>query len=1784
MTATIDILKGELERLFSLEELTNISTRMLGLDPKQVGGATAKGSFAKALTEHCVEGDRIEALVDVILVSRTEVDPRVRDIAGLIGGDELTPGTEIGGYKVERKVGASDLGVVYIADRGGKKFTLKTLRREAARDRRAVHRFLTANRLVGTVKNPGLPASIDAGELRDGLYYVAYEHIEAEPLTNRLRRTGPLHLSDLRPLLRAALEPLAALHKAHLVHGDLKLDHVLVQEGKDLPPKAFLIDFGGDRLRPRLATMKGSTGFLAVFGSPKTIAPEQVRGIGSDSRTDVYSFGAMVYELLTGKPVFPVDNPTDAAFHHLAQIPEPPSAKAPRGFVSREVDEWVLAMLHKDPSQRPRDAGQILAQLDRFGTLSKEATGAQIPRERVDQLVNGLTANPSDGELAMALEKAIDQGADRVGVADAFVRAAAFQPADRDQWEVKKSLLFRAARTLEGASEKERAEEIYLQIIAADPADEVATAALESVRKALGKYEELVEMLLQRSEAARPGEERARIMSEIARLCGGELDDAEQALVAYTQALGEVPTDSAYADEVERLAGSDQARWTEIAENLSESAKSEHLSATEKNALLDRIGRIYDTRLSRADMAVMAFQQILSTDPANDSAYEGLSAIYRRAQQWPELVSILLARSDAASATPRARDFRAEAAEVLETKLSDPMRAKEIYQTILADDPGHLRAGDQVATILERMGDFQSLVQLLEQRAEARRGPEKADAFARVAEVYEDHLNDLTTATQRYEQALAVDHSNLAALKGLDRILNRTGRYSELLGVLERQIAVAATPRQKINLFERVAALYDEEFLDHERAAESLESILRLDPTNDSAMTSVARHYRALNRWEDLAELLERHANGVADDPRRVEILINRARVVSEQIGSPDRATKIYEQILQLSPGNASALEAIAQLRELSGDANAALSALEALAEKAATPEGKAEQWMRAGRLLESRGDRDGAIERYKLAQEANPKDAQASAALRQAYLHRGELASVLRLIEKDLETTDGNLGKARLHAEMARLHVRLEDAPKATASAKRSLELDPTNAEAHLVLGDAAYDRKHFVEAQREYEQIVGRTGVLAKEDAVRALIRFVESVGKAAASATEGQATPSQSVPNPKMAVAVEALRQVAPSDPESLGQVAHVVLTHGDPTTARKMFEDLLGKHSKHMKAQERAEALYGLGESMRRSGAVDESVTSLREAANIDPSNSRALAALAKVYETKENWPEVLRMKKRRLDMATADERFDLLVEIGDVFFHKLGDRSMALKTYAAALEERPEDRNLLTRLMQLYTEEKDWQKLVDVVLRLADFVKDQKQRAKYMQTAAIVTARQLNRPDNALDFYERAIEYDPTLGKAIEDALEIRRAKNQHFDVERLLKIQLEQAKVEHDRPKLARTLSELGTLYRQFLNEPELAIDALEAAQAFDPDDKACMETLAELYALDPAQYLDKAVRAQAQLLQKNPYRVESYKLLRKLYTDAKKADGAWCLSQALAVLNLAEPDEERFYKRFKAENAAPAQAAFAEEDWTKISHEDLDPLLTRLFATIQPTIIRARTQPIEQSGYDPRYAIDVAQHPYPASQTLYYAAGVLGAAPPPVFQNPNDPGAFGMIHARTPSIVLGRAAFENQFGTQALAFVIGRHLAAFRTGFYVRHLVPTGTGLKAWLFAAIRHSTPQFPVAPDLVGPVTEALQFIQQDFQGPQKDRLASQVSKLMQAGGALDLKKWVGAVDLTTDRVGFVLAHDLDTTTEAIRSTESDSSVGVKERLKEVVLYSVSEEYIALREKLQIGVVTG
>jgi tetratricopeptide (TPR) repeat protein/tRNA A-37 threonylcarbamoyl transferase component Bud32 len=1767
-----DLLRAELERLYELDELVALSRDLLGFDPERVGGTAAIGSFAGALTSHCVEHDAVEALCDVLLATRANVSSQVADIrlTGVHTDEELKPGEDFGGYTVLRKLGEGRLAISYVVKRGDAEYRLKLLRREATRDARGLHRFLTVTRLAGKIAHPGLPTGVLAVQVGDRTG-VVHDYIDAQPLAQRLARTGPIHINEARPLVKGILEALAALHEQRVAHGDLRLENLLLARAADGSQKVVLVDAGSDRLRARARTNNGRAELFSTVGSPSAVSPEQIRGLVADPASDIYSFGAVLYQILSGKPVFGDKPALETAFGHLMQDPAAPSSVAPRGWIPREIDELTLSLLDKNVSRRPKDAKAVLELLEGQGRAAQQKR-EQLGSEEIDRRVDALLADPSKDEAALELEAAAGTEGAAERVAEAFRMAAdSVAGAGDDSVDTKKSLLFRAARVYQEAAQKlDLAETLYVEILGIDAEDQVAERALEEVRRKLGKFEELIEMLLTKSEKADSKAERARAFAEIGKVYATEQSDNEQALVAFTQSFCEDPQQASVVSEIERLCGTNQDSWGEVLSTCQSTIAEADSPAELKNALSLKIGRWYIDKLQRPDLALPCFQAVVQSEPSSDAALDGMTQIYRKAQQWQELGMVLTRRADAAKTPAQARDMRAEAAEILEQYLNDTQSARALYEQILADDPGHAKASDAIGRIYERTQDFANLVKHLVRRSEAQRGDEKLRSLSRIAEVYETQLNDDTEAVHRYRNVLALDTHHPEALRGLDRVYSKLGRFQDLLENLRLQIEAAATPRQKVTLWERVAALHEEEFIDPRQATDAFENVLKLDPNNENALTALIRLYRGLERWEDVASIYERHIKLISETPRRLALLLARAKLLADQIGSPDRAIAAYEQALEIDPHHAGALETVAKLRESSGDSGAAVAAIEALAAKATTPEAKSEQWVRAAKLLETRGDKDGAIARYQKALDANPRDAAASAALRGAFAARGDHNAAVQLIERELGQTDGELAKAKLAGQLARLlRDGVRDDKRAEEAARRALAFDPTNLDALVVLGDISFEAKRALEAAKHYEGVVGRADTLERAEAIRVLVHYVDAL--------------SQTGSTEKALAPMDTLLRIAPDDKEALERVALVTFENGSPKRAAELFRDLLSRFAGRMSETERGHAQYRLGEALRQTGNLEEAKKPLEEASDADPASTGPLVALAKIYESEGKWSEVIKVKNRHLDVATGDQRVELLLEIGDIAGEKLNDRAAAAKSFVAALEERPDDRKLLTKLMQLYSEEKDWNKLVEVVLRLAEFVDDPKQKVKYLHTAAIVTARQAGDVDRALELYEQILKLEPRFDKALNEAVELERERSNWEGLERVLKRRLDAATEGDDKAAMLESFQQLGELYEKNLGLMDQAIDAYEAAQTLEPENKERSEHLGGLYATDPEKYLDKAVASQALLLRQNPFRPESYKALRRLYTETKQADASWCLCQTLSVLNLAEPDEERFYKRMKSETAAPAQSTLGDEEWlVQMMHPDADALLSSVFALIEPAVIARRSQSAQELGYDTSYLVDVTQHPAPVCQSLYYAAGVLGMQVPPAFENPNDPGGLSFLFTHEPALVLGQTALRQDVPLQPAAFIAGQQLTYLRPGLYLRHLLSSGTILKAWLFAAIKLSSPQFPVSPELEGAVAEAMQALGAGVTGQARDHLTRVVAKLLTSGAALDLKRWVRGVDLTADRVGFLLSHDLETATQIIKaSDESTSSVSTDERLKELVLFSVSSQYFHLRKQLGIGV---
>jgi len=291
---------------------------------------------------------------------------------------ELMIGSKIGPYRVIRLLGEGGMGAVYeaINDDIERRIAIKVLHADYARQSDVVARFFNEARAVNRIDHPSLVQIHEYGHLPDGTAYIVMEFLKGETLARRLIRLGgrmpPQVAVQIAWEVAAAL---AAAHDKNIVHRDLKPANLMLVPDPLGPrgERVKVLDFGIAKLVADARHGKTSTNM--VMGTPTYMSPEQCKGAGTvDDKTDVYSLGVILYEMLAGRPPFMAEGAGELMGSHLFQ--PPPSIRDFAPEAPADLGEFIHLLLSKDKTQRPlmRDVMERLAALST--SLEGLATGA----------------------------------------------------------------------------------------------------------------------------------------------------------------------------------------------------------------------------------------------------------------------------------------------------------------------------------------------------------------------------------------------------------------------------------------------------------------------------------------------------------------------------------------------------------------------------------------------------------------------------------------------------------------------------------------------------------------------------------------------------------------------------------------------------------------------------------------------------------------------------------------------------------------------------------------------------------------------------------------------------------------------------------------------------------------------------------------------------------------------------------------------------------------------------------------------------------------------------------------------------------------------------------------------------------------------------------------------------------------------------------------------------------------------------------------------------------------
>ncbi|MFT3698423.1 MAG: tetratricopeptide repeat protein [Kofleriaceae bacterium] len=1335
--------------------------------------------------------------------------------------------------------------------------------------------------------------------------------------------------------------------------------------------------------------------------------------------------------------------------------------------------------------------------------------------------------------------------------------------------------------------------------------DEEAEArdALELIeRKAreAKKWDTVVEVLLGKVETAGDAD-RAHALVQLASVYEEHVGDLARAFEAVTTACRMAPDDDHAAQLAEKLAAA-TGNWAELVQEASEIA-TEATDPKLASKWWARLGHWYSAKLDRADYALPSLRRALELDPQNRAAYAAMAESLRKQQKWADLADTLRAHADIETDVSAKVDSLIGLGDLQESQLASTAAAITAYQAAADADENSDDALAALERLYRRDEKWANLAKVLDRRAEIQQESGDAGRAAAIrrelATLRAEKLGDLEGAIQRYEAAVAANGSDATALKALVDLYDKTGRTEDYLRTMER-LGQVAPEGERLSTLRKLAAELEDR--DPKRAAEAYDKLLQADPSADDAYRGYERVLKAESNWYELVSVFKRHIAASKTPAQRVELYLEAAVVAERELDDPHQAIDSLMNVLAVEDANKTALSVLPRLYVRTEQFDRAVDTLV----RHATAEGDrgAQLFAEAGKIAyEKMGDAEVASRHLEKAVALDPETFVALKTLGALNAQKSQWQQAVEWYLRAEAASGSRTERIELLWEAAQIvDLRLEDPHRALELGERVLKLDPD----HVDAGQRVADR--LVQAKR-WDDALPVLEMLARQAEGESIDRHERSRRQAQLGKAYEEVHRTEK--------AARHYRLAVESDPESLDAaigLAYVLMAEAKANEGSEQaqeqwkevdrrYREILARHRTGISDGQVADIWYRLGVAARAMGDDRKAEISYRRALEKESLHEPTLEAIVELGGAKGEWKTVADAKRAQIDaLAKRDGsetlRAKLYEEIGDIWRERLKDANSATGAYLEGLKLQPGSRVLLHKALEAFTDLKQWRRAIETLDQLSALETSPDHRARFHYTAAVIARDELHDHELTVDKFNAALDDNALSPKAFEGIEKVLQDRRDWKNLARAYRRQLKRYGGRDDAdPKILLELwTKLGDVCANELGDVEAATEAYQVAVDLAPDDIARHEQLADLYLDAGEARRHEAINELQFLLGHTPDRVELYKALANLYRAEHEFDKAWCVAQALVFLGAASDEERMLYEKFRPRGFTPAPRRLTEELWQKsIIHPREDRHVGAIFSSTLGALAAGTAQPVTAFGLQPEGRTDLDRDPRPVSRIVKYVAGVLAIDPAPMvwLQDAGD----GLRVANTvglgadrqklvPSLLVG-APQIGKSDERELAFEVGKRMAYLRPERFVTLAVGTLPKLEAAFAAAVMAGGARLtafdgqPYKPDneeakkLAGALTRTVPQPLLEQVGELSERLTGRL------GNGL-ISTWRAATDLTANRVGFIVSNDLETAAKGIATEGASlSSMSVKERLRDLLAYAVSEPYFAVRRHLGLHV---
>lgn len=1455
-----------------------------------------------------------------------------------------------------------------------------------------------------------------------------------------------------------------------------------------------------------------------------------------------------------------------------------------------DIDFGNIAALRAvaDIWRRRQDANELVSALhatvDRAGALldPEEVKGVfrelgktygtvlEQPYEAAEAWRKLLEVDPADFEAMDELEKlyrAEDRWPDVVGVK--MQRAEALPEAE----EKIRELLEVTEIWQSKVDDYDQATPAYEKIREIEPTHVYAFNELEKLHRAGSRWEPLIEMYLSRLETLEEPSARAELLRRIAGVFEQELGDNNQAFDALVNAFAEDYGDDATSSYLERMAQA-TGRWAELIQDV-QGILGQEEEPKKKIQLCLRLGKWYGEDLGHPEYSQPYYAQVMQLDPNNVRVVRQMASIYRISGNWQKMGETLTRALEIAVNNEDRRAIQFDLGELLERQMNQVDQGVVYYKRSLEVDPLYLPSLEALERIYGERNNMQDLIPILTSKAKALTEPEQiVQTNLRMGDIYETRLKDLDKAAQVYREVLIIDASNLQALRGLERVSESLLKWPDLVEVLERQLDVVQSERERVEVLLKLAGIQEEQFLKADIAAQRFEQVLEIDHAERRAYVGLERCYRRLKQWLDLVNTYERHISDAAEPAEKPELFRAIAQVYADEVGDADQAITAYQNIVDIDDTNIEALEALAKLYEKQGDTAQSIDAMIKVADLTSDGTQRVDMYYRIGRALDEKlGDRVQAQERFEMALDLNPAHIPSLGALRTIAVDEQDWDRAANYLDQEQAHTEQPRARAKLLVELGKVRAdMLGEQELAVQAYELAIQADPDSEDAALPLVEQYIKEERFKDAEPLAEMLVRKSRNRDRGEQ-HTLNR---TLGKVHAALGNDE----------KALRAYAAAHQLDVTDQETIRGIAEVSYRLKDWASALTNYQKVLTSLGED-EVEERTEVYYRLGCIKREQGQAKQAINNFEKALTLNTEHRPTLEALVDVYGKNNDWKQVAAYKRQILDgVYDEEERFKLLIEIGEVWGEREKNPPKAIEALEEALQYKPQDHVILHKLLQLYQAAGDWQKMVDTLQSISDVESAPERKARYYYTMAQLYRDKLEDPDRAVELFNAALDQNPQLLESFERINKILTQERNWKQLERNYRKMIHRVAGKGSNDLEFNLWHQLGLIYRDRIGEIPTAIEAFKMASSLRPEDLTERQILSELY--ESTERYDEAIKEQRNILDQDALRVDPYRALYRLYLHKQTYDEAWCVASAMAFMRKTDAEEQRFFEDYKPQGMLQVRGRLTNDHWVRhLFHADENLYVSKIFEMIAAAALQAKIAQLKMQNkvpvLPPKSKQDPATSTVTFAKTFGWAGQVLGIATPELYVRNDVPGSVVAVPAIPPASVAGQTVLSG-FTPQELAFLCGKHLAAYRGEHYIRTLFPTQAELTIMLFAGVMIAAPNTPMPADIARQVQTTAQELAKYMEPVQLEGLRAVVKRFIEEGAKANIKRWSQAVELTACRAGLLVSGDLEIAKKILAAEPTvPGDLTPAEKMKELLVFSVSEHYTALRKALGVSIAT-